>query len=72
MIIRGKQPSGSSELEKVLMRRRPDASGQLGPIKERPHISQSSSTATDELATHLRRRSLAIEEVITILTELEC
>ena len=65
MIIRGKQISGSSELEKVLMRRRPDASGQVGSIKERSHVSQSSSTATDELAGHLRRRSLAIEEVIT-------
>ena len=43
------------------MRRRPDASGQLGSIKDRPHCSQS--TASDELASHLRRRSLAIEEV---------
>ena len=48
------------------MRRRPDASGQLGPIKERPSISRSSSTAGDELAGHLRRRSQVIEEVITV------
>ena len=43
------------------MRRRPDASGQLGSIKDQPHCSQS--TASDELASHLKRRSLAIEEV---------
>lgn len=59
---RGKQTSGVSELEKILMRRRPDASGQVGPIKDRLQ-STPSSTATDELASHLRRRSQAIEEV---------
>lgn len=49
------------------MRRRPDASGQLGSIKERPHVSQSSSTASEELASHLRRRSQVIEEVSVVL-----
>ena len=61
-LYRGKQTSGASELEKILMRRRPDASGQVGPIKDRLQ-STPSSTATDELAGHLRRRSQAIEEV---------
>ena len=45
------------------MRRRPDATGQTGPIKERSQVSRSSTTASDELAKHLRSRSLAIEEV---------
>jgi len=44
------------------MRRRPDADGHLGPIKDRPQSSQS--TTSSELAHHLKRRSQAIEEVI--------
>ena len=65
LLYRGKQSNvGSSELERILMRRRPDASGQLGPIKQHPHHSRSSSTASDELASHLNRRSRAIEEVV--------
>ena len=40
LLYKGKQSNvGSSELERILMRRRPDASGQLGPIKQHPHRS---------------------------------
>ena len=71
-ISRGFQPTGPSELERVLRRRRPDSEGQIGPIRERQSSSRSSSTPSNELALHLKRRSDAIEKVNNIHSEAVC
>lgn len=55
---------GKSELEKVMQRRKPDAEGRTGPIRaDRVTTSkQNLSTADNELAQQLARRSHFIEE----------
>jgi len=67
---RGFQPSGPSELERVLRRRRPNSEGQVGPIREQKNSVRSPSTPSSELALHLKRRSDAIEMVRSIVWEL--
>ena len=58
----GVQNLGKPELEKVMQRRKPDASGNVGPIRA-DRVSKPKSSCGGELEKQLARRTQLLEEV---------
>ena len=59
----GSQNLGKPELEKVMQRRKLDAEGKAGSIRGDQLTVGGRTTANDELAAQLSRRSYLLEEV---------
>ncbi len=65
----GAQNLGKPELEKVMQRRRPDAEGNLGPIRA-DRVHKAKSAAGGELEKQLARRTQLLDEVSQQYNEL--